>query len=326
MAEISWIKLKIDMFDDEKIKLIQCMPEGDSILVIWIRLIALAGKCNAGGYILIEDDFPYNEEMLASIFNKSIQIIKLAIQTFERFGMVEITTKGIYITNFNKHQNIEGMERIREQNRIRKQRQREKQKALLLENKVICHVTGHGTVTGSHATDKEEDIEIDKDIYIYSSNEEYKPIPSETETEDDTNIKQERINYNRILNDYNRICKDLPKVRAISDERKRKIKTLMNALNKAKLLTDKDTYERLEHIFQLADESDFLSGRKQPNRWCGFDWLIKSTNAFKVIEGNYKNKGGETYAKPGEDNNGLDASDEAEQAAIRAFRNRNKDQ
>ncbi|WP_342082555.1 phage replisome organizer N-terminal domain-containing protein, partial [Enterococcus faecalis] len=43
MAEISWIKLKTTMFDDEKIKLIQSMPEADAILVIWIRLLVLAG-------------------------------------------------------------------------------------------------------------------------------------------------------------------------------------------------------------------------------------------------------------------------------------------
>ena len=49
MAEINWIKLRVDMFDDDKIKIIQSMPEGDAILVVWIRILALAGKCNANG-------------------------------------------------------------------------------------------------------------------------------------------------------------------------------------------------------------------------------------------------------------------------------------
>ena len=133
MAEMQWIKLRIDMFDDEKIKIIQSMPDGDALLVVWIRLIALAGKCNANGLVLVEDEFPYTDEMLSVIFNKPLQTVKLALTTFEKFRMIESTTKGIYITNFDKHQNIEGMERIREQNRIRKQRQRERNKALLLE-------------------------------------------------------------------------------------------------------------------------------------------------------------------------------------------------
>ena len=131
MADINWIKLRVDMFDDEKIKIIQSMPEGDAILVIWIRIIALAGKCNAKGLVLIEDEFPYSDEMLATIFNKPLATVRLALGTFEKFRMIERTEKGIYISNFEKHQNTEGMEKIREQARIRKQREREKKRALL---------------------------------------------------------------------------------------------------------------------------------------------------------------------------------------------------
>lgn len=133
MAEIQWIKLRIDMFDDEKIKIIQSMPEGDAILVIWIRIIALAGKCNANGLVLVEDEFPYTDEMLSVIFGKPLSTVKLALATFKKFRMIESTEKGIYITNFDRHQNIEGLDKIREQNRIRKQRERERKKALLLE-------------------------------------------------------------------------------------------------------------------------------------------------------------------------------------------------
>ena len=85
MADINWIKLRVDMFDDEKIKIIQSMPEGDAILVIWIRIIALAGKCNAKGLVLIEDEFPYSDEMLATIFNKPLATVRLALGTFEKF-------------------------------------------------------------------------------------------------------------------------------------------------------------------------------------------------------------------------------------------------
>ena len=112
MAEMQWIKLRIDMFDDEKIKIIQSMPDGDALLVVWIRLIALAGKCNANGLVLVEDEFPYTDEMLSVIFNKPLQTVKLALATFEKFRMIESTTKGIYITNFDKHQNIEGMDKM----------------------------------------------------------------------------------------------------------------------------------------------------------------------------------------------------------------------
>ena len=72
MATVKWIKLNVDMFDDEKIKIIQAMPDGDAILVIWIKLIALAGKTNDGGYIYISENIPYTDEMLSVIMNKPI--------------------------------------------------------------------------------------------------------------------------------------------------------------------------------------------------------------------------------------------------------------
>ena len=44
MAEVKWIKIVTDVFDDEKILLIESLPEADSIIVIWFKLLCLAGK------------------------------------------------------------------------------------------------------------------------------------------------------------------------------------------------------------------------------------------------------------------------------------------
>src|SRR5699024_11210126 len=127
VSQVKWIKLTTDMFDDEKIKLIENMPESDTILIIWIKLLAQAGKTNASGYIYLNENIPYTDEMLATILNRPISTIRLALKTFEQFGMIKIDEDDfISISNWEKHQNIEGMERIRLQNRERKRRQREK--------------------------------------------------------------------------------------------------------------------------------------------------------------------------------------------------------
>jgi predicted phage replisome organizer len=155
MPEIKWIKLNVDMFDDEKIKIIQSMPEGDSLLVIWIKLITLAGKTNDSGYIYIADNIPYTEEMLSVIMNKPLLTIRLAIDTFTKLQMIEADTKGIYLVNFEKHQSIDKMAQLKEQNRLRKQRERERKK--LMSRNVTLNVTQ------CHATDIEEDKERDKE-------------------------------------------------------------------------------------------------------------------------------------------------------------------
>lgn len=300
MSEISWIKLRIDMFDDEKIKIIQSMPEGDALLVIWIRLIALAGKCNANGLVLVEDEFPYSDEMLSVIFGKPLSTVRLALKTFEKFRMVEATQKGIYITNFEKHQNVEGMDRIREQNRIRKQRERERKKALRLEESKVPSlpdfsgdysrdVTQTSRDTSREVTEQREDKEIEKEINNISSSED---IVGEAPPAALPEPKAERLVYNLIMDDYNKTCADLPKIRAISDARKRSVRALLNELENLKFFPGFTPYEKLHQIFTMAQESDFLSGRNKKWDGCSFDWLMNKANALKVLEGNYKNKGG----------------------------------
>ncbi len=160
MAEISWIKLKTTMFDDEKIKLIQSMPEADAILVIWIRLLVLAGKTNDEGLIYIQRNMPYTEEMLATLFSKPVNVVRLALMTLQQFNMIDLNEDGlIAIENWDKHQNIEGMEKVRLKNaeRVRKHRERKKQQALEDKN------SGNVTVTDCNGTDKDIDKEIDID-------------------------------------------------------------------------------------------------------------------------------------------------------------------
>ena len=84
---------------------------------------------------------------------------------------------------------------------------------------------------------------------------------------------------NSIISRFNEICTDLPKVKKLSDSRKRKIKSFLNEFSENELIS----------IFEKAQASDFLSGRKTD--WqANFDWLINKNNAVKVLEGAYDNK------------------------------------
>ena len=186
MSSVKWIKINIDMFDDEKIKIIQAMPEGDSLLVVWIKLITLAGKTNDGGYIYIAENMPYTEEMLSTIMNKPINTIRLALSTFLSLKMIEEDTKGIYLINFEKHQSLDKMEKLKEQNRIRVAKYRDKKKQELLE----CNddVTLH--VMQSNGIDIDIDKDIDKDNNIYIPFGEYK------------RVKLKQKEYDKLIEEY----------------------------------------------------------------------------------------------------------------------------
>jgi predicted phage replisome organizer len=129
MSGLKWIKISTDMFDDEKIRLIEQMPEGDSILVIWIKFLALAGRKNAGGEIFVNNEMPYTDEMLATIFHRKVATVRLALKIFQKFGMIEIANdQTIVVSNWGKHQNLEGIDKIRKQNLERKRKSREDQR------------------------------------------------------------------------------------------------------------------------------------------------------------------------------------------------------
>lgn len=151
MSEIKWIKITTDIFDDEKIRLIDALPDHDAILVIWFKILALAGKHNRNGLLMMSDKVHYTDEMLATIFQRPLNSVRMALGVFEQFGMIEIIDGVITLPNWEKHQNIDGMERIKEQTRNRVARHREKQKNLALGN-VTCNVT----VTDGNALEEDK--------------------------------------------------------------------------------------------------------------------------------------------------------------------------
>ena len=140
MGDIKWVKLTTDMFDNRKIKHLRRLPEGNNIVLIWVMLLTMAGRCNSGGLIFLTENIPYTPKMLADELDFEENTVLLALQALDQLNMV-VTNHGYFaIAGWEEYQNIEGMEKIREQNRLRKQRQRENQK-LLPETSRDSHVT-----------------------------------------------------------------------------------------------------------------------------------------------------------------------------------------
>lgn len=164
MADVKWIKIAVNMFDNRKIKQIESMPDGDSLLVIWVKLICLAGEINDGGYVYLTKEIAYTEEMMATQFNKPIKTIQLALKTFEAFGMIKLIDNMIYLSSWEKYQSTDKLAEIREQAKVRKQKQRQKEKEQKLLMSRDCHVTQ----CDSHAIelDKELDRERDKELQL----------------------------------------------------------------------------------------------------------------------------------------------------------------
>lgn len=259
MAEVKWIRLNTDMFDNAKIKYLRTLPEGDKIVLIWVMLLAKAGKCNSNGFIFLTESIPYTAEMLAAEFDFEITTIQLALGSLSKLGMINLEEHHICITGWEEHQNIEGLDKIREQTRLRMAKYRERKKAL-----PSGYVTSDVTVTQGDETEeeREEDKERDTDNNTIS-----KDIISSTKV-------QPVIDRWNSLNLQKLVC-------------------IKEGTNRYKLLNARIKDYGMDSVLKaidMIDESSFLKGDNYKGWTITFDWLIKPNNFIKVLEGNYSDK------------------------------------
>ena len=259
MADVKWIKLNTDMFDNAKIKYLRTLPEGDSIVLIWVMLLTKAGSCNSNGYIFLTENIPYTHEMLASEFGFELNIIKLALISLQKLNMIQLKEEKILISSWSEHQNIDGLEKIREQTKKRVAKYREQKK--LKKSNVSCNVT----VTKCNAIDI--DKEEDKDIYSISK---------------DILVSKNLI---PIVEEWNNL--NLSKVKSVKGNRLK----ILNARIKEYGI------DSIVEAIKSINKSSFLKGQNNKNWTITFDWLIKPNNFIKVLEGNYIDRGSVSNAR-----------------------------
>ena len=131
MAEVKWIKIATDIFDDEKILLIESLPDSYAIITAWFKLLCLAGKQNNDGVFLMNDKIAYTDKMLATIFRMKESTVKLALDTFEQFEMIQKIDGAITIPKWNKHQTLDAYEKKKARDRRYQEERRARQRALI---------------------------------------------------------------------------------------------------------------------------------------------------------------------------------------------------
>ena len=160
--QVKWIKICTDVFDDEKIVLIESMPEADGIIAMWFKILCLAGKQNNGGVLMLNDRIAYTDEMLSVIFRRPLNTVRLAMQTFESFGMIEVVRGAYTIPNWDKHQSLDAYEKKKQKDRERIAQKRAEKKALIesesdMSHDILRQVAESRVVEEERDKDKEED-------------------------------------------------------------------------------------------------------------------------------------------------------------------------
>lgn len=264
MAKVSWIKIETEMFNNVKIGHIRKLPEGNNIVLIWVMLLTMAGRCNANGLIFLTENIPYNEKLLADELGFDESVIQLALTALENFGMITRDGNMLAIPGWEEHQNIEGMDKIREQNRIRKQKQRERQK-LAIEQDMSRELSRDVTQQNKTKNKKEElDRDKEKDNNLIVSK--------------DT-IRQTDVQ--RIIDEWNTLEEfGITPVKRMTPKREQAVKA------RIRQNCVEDILEAIENIRR----STFLQGQNKNGWMVTFDWFLKPGNFAKVFEGQYADK------------------------------------
>lgn len=262
MAEIQWIKLSTDFFTDRKIRQIRALPDGDAILLIWLNLLVLAGLVNDGGMVYLTQGVPYTEEMLAEEMKRGLPLVRSALTVFRKLHMIEDTPDGLLISNWEKHQNIDGMDRAREQSKLRMRKYRERQRIESGQNPDSCvTVTQHVTPCSTDVTLQNKN-KNKKEEYIGEYSDEYSCKPDGLQN---VISAWNALNINPIVKlscGSNRYKMLMARLREYGES------TVLEAISK-------------------ISESSFLKGQNNTGWMISFDWFVKPNNFCKVLEGQY---------------------------------------
>lgn len=245
-----WLKLKRDFFKRHDIRIIEAMPNGKDYILFYLKL--LCESVDHYGNLRFSDQIPYNEDMLATITNTNIDVVRSAIKIFTQLNMMELMDDGTFYMN-----EVEKMIGSESYWAEKKRVQREKER--LTEDKDWTMSSEIGQIPTCPSKSKSKDKEIDKEI-------------------DKEN--RERIQYQQIADMYNDTCVSFPRLTSLSVARKKAIKARLKVYS----------LEDFQKLFEKAEASTFLKGGNDRNWSATFDWLIKDTNMAKVLDGNYDNR------------------------------------
>lgn len=199
MADVKWIKLKVGMFDGMSFKKIKKAKIGgksfrDKLTAVWFELMDFAGKCNHDGAFIDSREIPFKElSDIAVMIDRETEELELCMAFFINEGMVSIENDVYMLSAWSAYQNTEGLDKIREQNRLRQAKYKRK----LLESNVsnvTDNVTDNVTVTLGNATDI--DIEEDKEREEDNIN---NIVPSPPSSKSKKPTKHKYGEYNNVL-------------------------------------------------------------------------------------------------------------------------------
>ncbi len=269
-----WLKLKEDFFNNIRMKKLRRIAGGEIFTIIYLKMQLLSLQ-NEGALIYEGIEETFADEIALKI-DEDPENVKLTCIFLQNCGLIEQTDENTFVLTETvdcigkESESAKRMRKLRESNNTKRLETSHCDASVtrLCENVRECDT--------EKEKEKEKELEIEKE----SNN---------TQCYLSTSVDAPKITPADVVAIYHDICKSYPRVRAISESRKKAINARLR----------NHSIEEVKEVFERAEHSAFLKGNNQRNWSANFDWLMNDTNFCKVLDGNYTDKGRtNTYNAP----------------------------
>lgn len=268
-----WLKLKRDFFKRGDIQIIEALPNGKDYILFYLKL--LCESVDNNGQLRFSEQIPYNEQMLSTITNTNVDIVRSAIKIFTELGMMEILDDGTFF--MNEVEKMLGSETYwAKQKRIQKANKNKNVGNFPIESNKSPTIKSKSK---SKSIDKELDIELDKELDTdLKSKQGFKKEKGKKNQLVKRGSGKNKETLEKIAELYNQICLSLPKTKILTEARKKKIKARLKTYS----------IEDFETAFKKMEASSFLRGENDRGWTANLNWLIeRDDNMAKVLEDSY---------------------------------------
>ena len=266
-----WLKLPKDFFEQKEIKRLRKLAGGDTFTIIYLKMLLRSLPVN--GYIYFEGLYDSFEEELADDIYEDADNVKIVVEYLIRCGILQQVSESEYYLAATEEMTGKETESAK---RMRVKRNNDK---LLLETQDI-EIASH-----CDADVQQSDENVTTEIRDKSkSKSKSKSIELDTAkavNNTPNGVYSANALCMRIVDEYNTICVSYPKVKSLSEKRKKAIKARLKTY----------TLDDFTTLFEKAEASSFLKGKNNRDWSASFDWLIADANMAKTLDGNYDERG-----------------------------------
>lgn len=293
-----WLRLKEDFFDDKVVRYLRRLPEGDSLVIIYLKMQLKSLKTD--GILKYDGIMPTCEEELALAIDENPMLVTGAINALVQMGVVEkwdndtLYMRAMQELIGSESDSASRVRKHREAKRLESSEALQSNAAPLQSNADVTECNADVTSCNTEKREKREELEIELEKRDRARVREKRKEIEQREDNIDTYASCEamphsegpqpavRVPYAEIMELYNSICVSYPKCTALSDARKKAIRARF---------AGGYTLEDFRTLFEKAQASSFLKGNNNRDWKATFDWLIRDTNIAKVLDGNYDDNG-----------------------------------